>query len=123
MSLTSPSGTKVTLISRNCGNLNNIVAVFDDDGIPLQCSGNPAISGSVQPLGSLASFNGESTLGEWILEIQDAAVSDGGLLDAFSLDICVEGVFRPDDDEDGVFDDGDDLCLGTPKGTLVDTSA
>ena len=122
LSLTSPSGTKVTLLSRNCGNLNNIVAVFDDDGIPLQCSGNPAISGSVQPLGSLASFNGESTLGEWILEIQDAAVSDGGSLDAFSLDICVEGVFRPDDDEDGVFDDGDDLCLGTPKGTLVDTS-
>jgi len=36
--------------------------------------------------------------------------------------ICVEGTFRPDDDGDGVFDDGDDLCLGTPKGTLVDTS-
>jgi len=121
VSLTSPSGTKVTLISRNCGSSNNINAVFDDEAPPLSCSENPAINGLVQPLGSLASFNGESTLGEWILEIQDTAASDGGSLDAFSLDICVEGTFRPDDDEDGVFDDGDDLCLGTPKGTLVDT--
>ncbi|MEO0571215.1 MAG: proprotein convertase P-domain-containing protein, partial [Bacteroidota bacterium] len=122
VSLISPSGTRVTLISKNCGNLNNIIAVFDDDGSPLDCSGNPAINGLVRPLGSLSSFNGESTLGEWTLEIQDSAVSDGGSLDAFSLEICVEGTFRPDDDEDGVFDDGDDLCLGTPKGTLVDTS-
>ncbi|MEM8927639.1 MAG: reprolysin-like metallopeptidase [Bacteroidota bacterium] len=122
VSLISPAGTKVTLISKNCGNLNNIIAVFDDSGSPLECSGNPAIGGIVQPLGSLSSFNGESTLGEWTLEIQDTAASDGGALDAFSLEICVEGTFRPDDDEDGVFDDGDDLCLGTPKGTLVDTS-
>ena len=122
VSLISPAGTKVTLISKNCGNQNNIIAVFDDEGDPLNCSGNPAISGVVQPLGSLSSFNGESTLGEWTLEVQDSAASDGGSLDAFSLEICVEGTFRPDDDEDGVFDDGDDLCLGTPKGILVDTS-
>jgi len=122
VTLISPEGTRVTLLSKNCGNLNNIIAVFDDDGASITCSGNPAISGSVKPLGSLASFNGESTLGEWILEVQDGAVSDGGSLDAFSLEICAEGAFRPDEDEDGVFDDGDDLCLGTPKGTLVDTS-
>lgn len=122
VSLVSPSGTRVTLISKNCGNLNNIIAVFDDEGAEFNCSGNPAISGTVKPLGSLSSFNGESTLGEWTLEVEDSAVDDGGSLDAFSLEICVEGTFRPDDDEDGVFDDGDDLCLGTPKGTLVDTS-
>ena len=122
VSLISPAGTKVTLLSKNCGNLNNIIATFDDDGAPLNCSGNPALNGVITPLGSLASFNGESTLGEWILEVSDTAVSDGGSLDAFSLEICVEGIFRPDEDEDGVFDDGDDLCLGTPKGTLVDTS-
>lgn len=122
INLTSPEGTKVTLLSKNCGNLNNITAVFDDDGNPLNCLGNPAISGIVQPLGALASFQGESTLGEWVLEIQDTLPSDGGFLNAFSLEICVEGSIRPDDDEDGVFDDGDDLCLGTPKGTPVDTT-
>lgn len=122
VTLISPAGTRVALISNTCGELNNINAVFDDDGDPILCSGNPAISGTVQPLGSLGSLQGESILGEWTLEVQDTAPSDGGALVAFSLDICVEGVYRPDDDEDGVFDDGDDLCLGTPKGVEVDTN-
>ncbi len=120
--LIAPSGTKVVLISKTCGNLNNITAVFDDEGEPISCGGNPAISGVVQPLGSLSALQGESTFGEWILEIEDTAASDGGSLDAFAIEFCVEGILRPDDDEDGVFDDGDDLCLGTPKGVPVDTS-
>lgn len=122
ITLISPAGTRVALVSNTCGGLNNINAVFDDDGSPITCSGNPAIMGTVSPLGSLASFNGESILGEWILEIQDTAPSDGGALVAFSMDVCVEGTYRPDEDEDGVFDDGDDLCLGTPKGVEVDTN-
>ncbi|MWD31066.1 hypothetical protein E0K89_026910, partial [Aquicoccus sp. SCR17] len=91
-------------------------------GVPIVCAGNPAITGTVAPLGSLASLKGESILGEWVLEVKDNASSDGGELIAFSLEICVEGNFRPDEDEDGVFDDGDDLCLGTPKGVEVDTN-
>ncbi|KAB7528996.1 T9SS type A sorting domain-containing protein [Flagellimonas olearia] len=122
ITLISPQGTRVALISSTCGGLNNINAVFDDDGSEIVCGGNPAISGTVAPLGSLASLNGESILGEWVLEVKDNASSDGGALMAFSMEICVEGNFRPDDDEDGVFDDGDDLCLGTPKGIEVDTN-
>lgn len=121
ISLTSPSGTKVIITSNTCGNLNNINAIFDDDGDPIVCSGSPAISGTVQPLGSLATFKGESTLGDWILDIEDTASGDGGELVDFSIVFCVEGVFRPDEDNDGVFDDGDDLCLGTPKGVDVNT--
>ncbi len=122
VTLVSPAGTRVALISNTCGELNNLNAVFDDDGDPISCSGSPAISGTVRPLGSLGSLQGESILGEWTLEVQDTASSDGGALVAFSLDVCVEGVYRPDVDEDGVFDDGDDLCLGTPKGVEVDTN-
>ncbi|TKD66498.1 reprolysin-like metallopeptidase [Flavobacterium sp. ASW18X] len=120
--LISPNGTSVVLVSKACGSSNNIVAVFEDGGDPVSCGNNPAISGNLQPFGSLASFNGESLLGEWTLQIEDAAASDGGELVAFSLEVCVEGIFRPDEDGDGVFDDGDDLCLGTPKGTPVNTS-
>jgi len=120
--LISPQGTEVTLISNTCGSQNNINAVFDDDGDPLECTGSPAISGTVSPLGSLASLKGESILGEWTLEISDTASGDGGTLIGFSLDVCIEGAYRPDEDEDGVFDDGDDLCLGTPKGVEVDTN-
>ncbi len=122
ITLTSPEGTVVTLISNTCGEANNINAVFDDDGSPVTCGDNPAISGTITPLGSLASLKGESILGEWVLEIQDTAASDGGSLIGFSLDVCIEGNYRPDEDEDGVFDDGDDLCLGTPKGVEVDTN-
>ena len=38
------------------------------------------------------------------------------------MEVCVEGNFRPDADNDGVFDDGDDLCLDTPTGQEVDAS-
>lgn len=122
ISLTSPAGTTVVLTSNSCGDEQDINAIFDDDASPFTCSGNPAINGTVKPLGSLSSFNGESILGEWILEIQDNAASDGGQLNLFSLEVCVEGDFRPDADGDGVFDDGDDLCPDTPIGLEVDAS-
>ena len=122
VSLISPTGTKVALLANTCGDLNNIDATFDDDGVGIVCSGNPVISGTVAPIGDLSAFNGESSLGEWTLEVRDTAPGDGGTIQSFSLEICAEGNFRPDDDEDGVFDDGDDLCLGTPKGVEVDTS-
>ncbi|MEM9078543.1 MAG: reprolysin-like metallopeptidase [Bacteroidota bacterium] len=122
INLISPSGTKVALIANTCGDLNNINAIFDDSGNELICSGNPVISGTVRPLGDLSAFNGESPSGEWILEVQDTAPGDGGVIEDFSLEICAEGAFRPDDDGDGVFDDGDDLCLGTPAGVEVDVT-
>ena len=122
ITLTSPLGTTVTLVSNSCGEARNIDAIFDDDSPAFSCSIEPGISGSVKPLGSLSSFNGESILGEWILEVKDNAPSDGGSLKAFSLEVCVEGDFRPDADQDGVFDDGDDLCPDTPEGQEVDAS-
>jgi subtilisin-like proprotein convertase family protein len=122
ISLTSPAGTTVVLTSSSCGDARDIDAIFDDDATAFTCSGTPAINGMVKPLGSLSSFNGESILGEWILEIQDNAASDGGQLNRFSLEVCVEGDFRPDADGDGVFDDGDDLCPDTPIGLEVDAS-
>lgn len=122
VSLTSPSGTTVVLLASSCADLQNVNATFDDAANAFVCAGDPAINGTVQPLGSLSSFNGESILGEWTLQIDDNAASDGGALIGFSMDMCIEGQFRPDADKDGVFDDGDDLCLGTPAGSLVNAS-
>jgi len=123
VSLTSPAGTTVVLMSSSCGDLKDVNATFDDAAAnDFVCGGNPAIDGIVRPLGTLNTFNGESILGEWTLTINDNAASDGGALNGFSLDVCIEGEFRPDADADGVFDDGDDLCLGTPAGTLVNSS-
>ncbi len=122
ISLTSPSGTTVNLLSNSCGEANDINAIFDAEAPPFICSDNPAISGVVRPLGSLSAFSGESSFGEWVLTIEDTAPADGGMLEGFSLDFCVEGALRPDADGDGVFDDGDDLCLGTPPGATVDAN-
>ncbi len=124
ITLTSPANTTVTLVANACGDFKNINATFDDDANDFICGAvsNVGIAGTVKPSGSLSSFKGESILGEWVLEIQDIARGDGGSLNAFSLDICSEGDFRPDTDQDGVFDDGDDLCLDTPLGAEVDTS-
>ncbi|MBT8203908.1 MAG: proprotein convertase P-domain-containing protein, partial [Eudoraea sp.] len=108
--LISPAGTSVILAANSCGGAQDINAIFDDDGPAFSCGSNPGISGTVNPLGSLASFNGESTLGTWTLEVSDTAPADGGLINRFSLEICAEGQYRPDDDNDGVFDDTDDLC-------------
>ena len=119
ISLISPSGTEVILTSNSCSQLENIDAVFDDSAASFTCNGDPGISGTVKPLGSLSSLNGESSFGEWTLLVKDTAPADGGFISNFSLDICVEGVFRPDADGDDVFDDGDDLCLGTPPNTEV----
>ncbi|MCX2718863.1 zinc-dependent metalloprotease [Lentiprolixibacter aurantiacus] len=117
--LISPSGTAVTLVANACGSRENINAIFDDDAQPLSCGVDPAISGTVKPVGSLSSFNGESTLGTWTLEVSDVFTADGGFINGFSLSICAEGQYRPDNDNDGVFDDTDDLCLGTPEGLEV----
>ncbi|MGB7393572.1 MAG: reprolysin-like metallopeptidase [Pricia sp.] len=123
ISLTSPSGITIILVSNACGDSNNLNATFDDDAPEFVCQsgGDAAITGTVNAQGSLASFEGTSILGEWVLEIKDNVAEDGGTLNGFSLDICVEGEFRPDADQDGVFDDGDDLCLDTPAGAEVDT--
>ena len=119
VTLISPAGTRVILVSNSCGGNQDILATFDDSAEGFICGTTPAIQGAVRPLGSLAAFNGESTYGDWILEVKDIAASDGGSLNAFSMDICVEGTFRADEDKDGVFDDGDDLCLNTPMGATV----
>lgn len=119
ITLISPAGTKAVLISNSCGGNRDIHATFDDDADSFVCNTSPAINGRVKPLGALTTFKGESTFGDWILEVRDLSASDGGSINSFSLDICSEDVFKLDGDRDGVFDDVD-VCPGTPQGTWVD---
>ncbi|HUH46616.1 MAG TPA: zinc-dependent metalloprotease family protein, partial [Arenibacter sp.] len=71
ITLVSPSGTRVVLVSSSCGGNRNINATFDNDADSFICGNLPAISGTVRPLGSLGAFKGESTFGEWKLEVKD----------------------------------------------------
>lgn len=87
--LTSPSGTQITIVEDRCGFRNDLLATFSDEGTAINCSGSaPTISGVVLPVDMLATFIGESALGDWTLTVADDTNNDGGALNAWSLDIC-----------------------------------
>jgi subtilisin-like proprotein convertase family protein len=89
--LISPAGTQVVLFANPCSpdvSVNNIVATFDNAGIPVVCGDNPGISGTVQPSQSLSAFSGENSAGTWTLKIADGFAQDGGALNSWSLNVC-----------------------------------
>ncbi|PCH98282.1 MAG: hypothetical protein COB85_01855 [Bacteroidetes bacterium] len=86
--LQSPSGTSVILIDQICGNQNNFDVNLDDQATPGALPCPPVGGGTYQPLGSLASFNGEIPTGTWVLTVADNVGSDGGSLDSWGLEIC-----------------------------------
>lgn len=120
ITLIAPNGARILLVSNACNNGQNINATFESSGANLICTNNPAINGSIKPLGSFEDLVGLSTQGQWILEVKDTAAVDGGMLNRFEIEFCVSGQFRPDADADGIFDDGEDECLNTPMGDIVD---
>ena len=91
--LTSPNGTSVImLVNSACDDgTDNIAVTYDDDASgPLNCSTTaPAVGGTIQPANPLSVFNGESTLGDWILTATDGYPSlDGGTFLNYSIEIC-----------------------------------
>lgn len=64
ITLTSPSGTEVTLRDRSGGSADNINETY-----------------------SVTDFNGESGLGDWTLNVSDHAGADVGTLDSWTLDL------------------------------------
>jgi subtilisin-like proprotein convertase family protein len=90
LTLISPAGTAVQLVARPCTNvaLNDIIATFDDAGIPIACANNPAVSGTVQPTQVLSALNGQNSQGTWTLRVLDSANQDGGSVVGWSLNPC-----------------------------------
>lgn len=84
----SPAGTMVTLIDGICGNNNNLSLSLDDQAASGNIPCPPTDGGTYQPEGSLAEFNGESSVGIWKLRIQDNFNLDGGELTTWTLEIC-----------------------------------
>ena len=80
---------QVTLVNRVCNNEDGIDATFDDTGSSISCGGNGTlITGTVQPSGSLADFNGQMSGGDWDIELQDYYNADTGTLNSFYIEIC-----------------------------------
>lgn len=68
--LISPSGKSATLHNRSGGNLDNIIGTY----------GTKLVS-----YNSLSTFDGEPMLGEWKLEVRDAASGEAGAIRSWSL--------------------------------------
>jgi len=92
LTLRSPLGTTVTLMSRPGGTLNsgnNFCQTLLDDAAatPIQAiapGGNPW-TGSFQPATPLSTFNGENPNGTWTLNAADLALFDTGSVRSVSI--------------------------------------
>lgn len=84
--LTSPNTTEVVLFQNSCSDLDDLNVVFDD-----QASGGincTTRTGTIQPFGSLNSFNSEASNGNWTLRVYDGYVGDTGTLNSWSVELC-----------------------------------
>jgi len=96
LKLTSPAGTEVLLLANSKCDLgiDDIAVTYDDEGIPLVCQPSlpgtpPAVGGTIIPEAALSAFDGESTMGNWVLTATDGFPSgDGGQFLNYSIQIC-----------------------------------
>lgn len=120
ISLISPSGTKIELLTQQCGNQQDINVTFTDQGNTVTCTFDvPSLSGQVLPEQPLSALKGEPSKGLWQLVVEDGNGHDGGSINTFGLQLCISGEYIADSDQDGVLDTNDQ-CPNTPIGTKVD---
>ncbi|MBT8274026.1 MAG: proprotein convertase P-domain-containing protein, partial [Bacteroidia bacterium] len=92
ITLLHPDGiTSVELMPNNtCGNCDDMDVTFDDAAASSITTANAGpITGTYSPAnGSLSTFNGLMTAGDWTLTITDNANGDGGQLNGWDLQLC-----------------------------------
>ena len=85
--LTSPNGTTISLIDRECSSVEDFSLDLEDIGLTtFNCPYNDGLS--YKPTDSFQNFVGEGSQGNWVLTVIDNASADGGSLDGWSLEIC-----------------------------------
>ena len=86
-SLTSPMGTTISLINRECSSEDDFSLDLEDTGLTtFNCPYNDGLS--YKPADPFQSFIGEDSQGNWTLTVTDNATEDGGSLDGWTLEIC-----------------------------------
>ncbi len=85
--LESPAGTKETLYEKNCGGNKLKIGFNDESPDDILCP--PTDEGLYKPVGTLSSFTGENTQGDWKLILtSDFDAFDPGTLNAWELQVC-----------------------------------
>jgi len=91
ISLTSPSGTIIELSSDNGGNGDNYTnTIFASEASVSITNASAPFTGSFLPEDDLSLLYGETSAGNWILTVVDDTAQDGGSIEEFTLDLCIE---------------------------------
>ncbi len=89
ITLQSPNGTLIELISGSCANGDDIDVTFEDNGITINClTSIPVITGIVKPTQTLSGLISENSTGTWKLIVEDDGIQDTGILNSWSLELC-----------------------------------
>lgn len=101
VSLTSPTGTVVVLSTNNGANgaQNYTNTVFDQQATTPITSGSAPFTGSFIPEGDLSLLNGQMSGGNWTLNVVDDFNLDGGSINEFTIELCVEGTLGIEENE------------------------
>ena len=86
----------VVLIDEQCGSLENFDINLDDDATPGDFPCPLTDGGTYQPAGTLGNFIGQASQGTWRLIVEDSADLDTGVLQGWTLDLCVSGIDPPE---------------------------
>ena len=89
ISLISPAGTEVVLLETPCSGESNINASFDDQSEIINLDCPLTLGNTYKPLESLSAFENEDASGLWTLKVVDAISEDGGSLDDWTLELCL----------------------------------
>jgi len=104
--LIGPEGDVVSLASGVGGSDDNFTnTTFDDDAAIAIGDGTAPFTGTFQPAGSLADFNGTLSAGDWTLRLTDNANQDGGTLFDWTLELCGDEALNVEDPN--AFDESD----------------
>jgi subtilisin-like proprotein convertase family protein len=94
--LISPAGTDILLWKDRCGSYNGAFDIaFNDGAASAFACPPPTNNAEAKPSGLLSALAGQDATGVWTLRVKDNAVSSGGTLSAFSLQICSNEATNP----------------------------
>ncbi len=97
ITLTSPTGTIVDLSTGNGSSDDNYTnTVFDQEADDPITGGTAPFTGSFIPEGDLSTIYGELSAGDWLLTVTDTENGDGGSLDEFTLELCLQNTLSVD---------------------------
>lgn len=98
ITLTSPNGTDVDLTIANGGSANNYTnTMFDQEASVSITSGTAPFTGTFIPEGDLSSIYGEGSEGDWVLTVIDTFAADGGTIEEFTVNLCIQSALSIDE--------------------------